>query len=96
MTQVNRPGFWRRIFGGGGQEPIPAGKGVVYIHTVPEGATIQVGDRTAPMKTNVVWPVEPGTYDLVLSMAGYKPVRRTVRVQKGQPVYVDEILERQR
>jgi hypothetical protein len=40
--------------------------------------------------------VEPGTYDLVLSMAGYKAVRRTVRVQKGQPVYVDEILERQR
>jgi hypothetical protein len=69
---------------------------VVYIHTIPEGATIQVGNRVAPYKTNVVWPVEPGTYQIQLTMDGYKAVRRTVRVQKGQPVYVDEILEKQR
>jgi predicted Ser/Thr protein kinase len=95
MSQVNRPGFWKKIFGGS-QEPIPPGKGVVYIHTIPEGATIQVGNRVAPYKTNVVWPVEPGTYQIQLTMDGYKAVRRTVRVQKGQPVYVDEILEKQR
>ena len=94
MTQVQRPGFWKRVFGGA-QEPIPQGKGVVYIHTVPEGANIQVGNRVAPWKTNVVWPVEPGTYDITLTMDGYKSVRRTVRVQRGQPIYVDEILEKQ-
>lgn len=96
MAQITRPGFWRRVFSGGSQEPIPAGKGMVYIHTVPEGATIQVGNRVAPMKTNVVWPVEPGTYEIVLSMDGYKTVHHIVRVQRGQPIYVDEILEKQR
>ena len=96
MAQITRPGFWRRVFGGNGQEPIPAGKGLVYIHTVPEGATIQVGNRVAPWKTNVTWPVEPGTYEIVLSMDGYKTVHHIVRVQRGQPVYVDEILEKQR
>lgn len=96
MAQITRPGFWRRVFSGGSQEPIPAGKGMVYIHTVPEGATIQVGNRVAPMKTNVMWPVEPGTYEIVLSMDGYKTVHHIVRVQRGQPIYVDEILEKQR
>jgi hypothetical protein len=67
---------------------------VVYIRTVPEGATIQVGNRTAPWKTNVVWPVEAGTYDLTLSMDGYKSVHRTVRVQRGQAIDVDETLEK--
>jgi serine/threonine-protein kinase len=95
MAQITRPGFWKRVFGSS-QEAIPAGKGVVYIHTVPEGATIQVGDRVAPRKTNVTWPVEPGTYEIVLSMDGYKTVHHTVRVQKGQSTYVDEILEKQR
>jgi sulfatase maturation enzyme AslB (radical SAM superfamily) len=43
-----------------------------------------------------MWPVEPGTYEIVLSMDGYKTVHHIVRVQRGQPVYVDEILEKQR
>jgi predicted Ser/Thr protein kinase len=92
MSQTNRPGLWKRIFGN--SDTIPPGKGLVHIHTVPEGATIQVGEKVAPRRTNVVWPVDPGTYDLVLKLDGYKPVRRTVRVQKGREVFVDEILEK--
>ncbi len=94
MSQTNRQGFWKKIFGG--SDAVPEGKGLVHIHTVPEGATIQVGAQVAPHRTNVVWPVDPGTYDLVLRMDGYKPVHRTVRVQKGREVFVDEILEKQR
>ncbi|HEY6248965.1 MAG TPA: PEGA domain-containing protein, partial [Candidatus Angelobacter sp.] len=93
MRQSNRPGFWRKMLGNP-SEAIPEGKGMVHIHTVPEGATIQVGDQVAPRKTNVMWPVDPGTYDIVLRLDGYKPVRRTIRVQKGRDLYVDEILER--
>jgi hypothetical protein len=75
---------------------IPEGKGMVRIHTIPEGATIQIDNRTAPRKTNVAWPADPGVYDIVLTMDGYKPVHRTVRVQKGREAFVDEILEKQR
>lgn len=94
MSQTNRPGLLKRMFGG--TDSIPDGKGRVHIHTVPEGASIQVDGRTAPRKTNVTWPVNPGTYDIVLSMDGYKPVRRTIQVQKGREIFVDEILEKQR
>ena len=67
---------------------------MVHIRTVPEGATIQVGERVAPLKTNVSWPVDPGIYEIVLKLDGYKPVHRIVRVQRGTPVYVDEVLEK--
>ena len=93
MSQNNRPGFWKRVFGNT-SEAIPEGKGMVHIRTVPEGATIQVGERVAPLKTNVSWPVDPGIYEIVLKLDGYKPVHRVVRVQKGTPVYVDEVLEK--
>jgi len=42
----------------------------------------------------VMWPVDPGIYDILLKMDGYKPVRRTIRVQRGRPVFVEEVLER--
>ena len=94
MTPPSRPGFWKKIFGNS-SEVIPEGKGLVHIHTVPEGATIQVGNQIAPRKTNVQWPVDPGTYDIVLTMDGYKQVHRIVRVQKGRPVYVEVVMEKQ-
>ncbi|HLJ30568.1 MAG TPA: serine/threonine-protein kinase [Candidatus Angelobacter sp.] len=87
------PGAFKKIFTS--TSAIPSGKGLVQIHTKPAGATIQVGDRIARRKTNASWPVDPGTYELVLTLDGYKPIRRTVRVQKGKEVSVDETLEKQ-
>lgn len=92
MKSSNRP-FWKKMLPNP-FETIPDGKGMVHIHSEPEGATILVGDQIAPRKTNVMWPVDPGTYEIVLRMDGYKPVHRTVRVVKGRDVYVDERLEK--
>src|SRR5262249_25378630 len=80
IERKHRPGGLRKIFGS--SAPIPSGKGQVRTHTEPAGATIQVGDRVARRKTNAQWTVDPGTYELVLTLDGYKPVQRTVRVQK--------------
>jgi serine/threonine-protein kinase len=87
-----RPGFWKRAFGG---ESIPEGKGLVHIRTLPKGASIEVDGHVATKKTDVQWPVDPGTYNIVLRMDGYKAVRRTVRVEKGKVRNVDEVLEKQ-
>lgn len=91
--EMKHPGMWKKVFGS--KDAIPPGKELVQIHTSPEGATIQVGDRVARSKTNTLWPVEPGTYELVLTLNGYKPARRTVRVQKGKAISVDQTLEKQ-
>jgi hypothetical protein len=82
----------RRIFG---SDTIPDGKGLVYIRTDPEGATIVVDGKAAPKKTNARWPADPGVYSIVLQMNGYKTVHRNVRVQQGKIVNIDEILEKQ-
>jgi predicted Ser/Thr protein kinase len=86
-------GNWlKRAFGG---ETIPEGKGLVHIRTYPKGASIEVDGHVASKKTDVHWPVDPGTYDIVLRMDGYKTVHRTIRVEKGKLRNVDEVLEKQ-
>ena len=91
--QEHRPALWRRTFGI--SEPIEPGKGVVHLRTAPEGATIQVGDRVAAIKTPARWPAPPGIYEITLKIDGYKAVTRTVRVQEGRATDVDEILQKQ-
>ncbi len=83
----------KRMFGA--ENTVPEGKGLVHIHTEPEGATIIVDGKTAPKKTNAHWPAEPGVYSIVLQMDGYKTVQRNIRVQLGKIVNLDEILEKQ-
>ncbi len=92
MSRINHPGIFKRLFGG--SDPIPDGKGRVRIHTVPEGATIWVNGHRAPLQTPVAWPVLPGSYQIVLTMDGYKDVPRTVRVELGKETQVDEFLEK--
>jgi serine/threonine protein kinase len=82
----------RRFFG---TDTIPEGQGLMHIRTNPEGATILVDGKAAPKKTNARWPAEPGVYSIVLQMAGYKPVHRNIKVQKGKIVNIDELLEKQ-
>jgi predicted Ser/Thr protein kinase len=82
----------RRIFGA---DTIPEGKGLVRIQTDPEGATIMVDGKDASKKTNARWPADPGLYSIVLQMSGYKTIHKTIRVQKGKAVNIDEILEKQ-
>jgi hypothetical protein len=82
----------RRIFGA---DTIPEGKGLVRIQTDPEGATIMVDGKDASKKTNARWPADPGLYSIVLQMSGYKTIHKTIRVQKGKVVNIDEILENQ-
>jgi serine/threonine protein kinase len=84
-------GFWRHLLG---SDSIPEGKGVLYVHTKPEGATILVDGHTAPKKTDVRWVLDPGTYDIALDKEGFKTVHRTATIEKGKVSNVDEILEK--
>jgi len=84
-------GFWRHLLGG---DSIPDGKGVLYVHTKPEGATILVDGHVAPKKTDVRWVLDPGTYDIVLDKEGFNSVHRSTTIEKGKVSNVDEILEK--
>lgn len=77
-------------------ETITPGKGVVHIRTMPEGAAIRVGERVADQRTPVRWEVEPGVYQVVLAIDGYRPKTHTVRVANGKVTDIDEIFDKQK
>ncbi len=80
----------KSFFGG-----IPAGKGQVDVHTDPRGAVILVNGRPYEKKTPAKLTLDPGAYTITLKLEGYKPVQKTVTVEQGKKVPLDQTLENQ-
>jgi hypothetical protein len=78
-----------RFFKGGGND------GVLEVRTRPKGAEIWLGDKQVASKTPTKLAVAPGNYTLTLRLAGHKPVTRSITIEKGKTIGVDEILEPQ-
>jgi hypothetical protein len=79
-----------KIFGGG----IPEGMGALQVKTKPKGATVKVNGETAPKTTPFKIPVDPGSYNVVVSMDGYKASSQSVTVEKGKTATVDVELKK--
>ena len=54
----------------------------VRIHTLPEGATIRVDNKGSGV-SNLALNLEPGTYHVVASLAGYDALDTTITVKPG-------------
>jgi hypothetical protein len=80
----------RRLF-----SKAPGEEGVLEIRTRPRGAEIRLGELAAPSKSPARFAVAPGTYSLTLSLPGYKPITRSVQIEKGKMLGVEEIFEPQ-
>ncbi len=83
-------GRLKTFFGG-----IPAGKGEVDVHSDPKGAEIVVNGRPFEKKAPAKIILTPGTYSVALRMDGYKPVQKTVIIEEGKKVALDQTLEKQ-
>ena len=79
----------RRMFGGG----IPEGQGIVQVQSNPPGAEIVFRGRPWPKTTPARGPMDPGTYQIVLRLEGYKPVRKEFTIEKGKVTDVTVDLE---
>jgi len=73
---------FKKVFGS--NENIPAGKGMVTIRTRPAGATVFHNGHPSPTTTPMRVPMEPGTYDVIIRLQGYRQVRREFTVEKGK------------
>ncbi len=80
----------KRIFGGGRG----GDKGSIEVHTRPQGAQIIVNNVAAPQVSPFRFPIKAGTYQITLKLDGYKPVQRTIMVEKGKVAEMDQTLER--
>jgi hypothetical protein len=73
---------------GGAQE----NAGRVLVRTNPKGAQVLVNGQALKKTTPVEFFLNPGSYEISLTLEGYKPVRKIVDVEKGGKLTVDETL----
>ncbi len=79
-----------KIFGGGA----PEGMGNLQVKTKPKGASVKVNGEEAPKTTPFKVPIDPGTYNVSISLDGYKTLTQTVTVEKGKTASLDLELQR--
>ena len=71
---------------------MPEGKGAVVIRTRPKGVTIVVDGFTVPRATPFRFPIRAGSHTVVLQRPGFQSVTRTIQVEEGKVIELDEIL----
>ena len=81
-------GRFRWLFGGG--------QGAVAIRTLPRGAQISIeGGGQLQMRTPARFPMNPGRYQITLTLPGYRPISRQVDITKGQVFELNEVFQRE-
>jgi serine/threonine-protein kinase len=81
------PNSFSRLFGGG--EKVP-----VEIHTTPRGAEILVNGYRYSQTTPAKIALPPGEYQITLQLGDYKPLQKTVIVEKGPTIRVEGTLQK--
>ncbi len=69
-----------------------ASMGIVSIKTQPKGAQIMVNNRVLEKTAPFDFYLNPGTYEIMLNMSGYRTLHRVVDVQEGEKVAIEETL----
>ena len=85
-------GKMSRLFGGKGAQ---AGQATVSVRTQPKGAQVSVNQHMIDKNTPVDMFVDPGNYEIEISLSGYAPIRKVVSASKGGKVVIDEVLQQQ-
>jgi hypothetical protein len=75
------------IFGGAQEN-----SGRVSVRTNPKGAQVLVNGQPLKKTTPVDFYLDPGSYELSLTLEGYTPVKKIVDVEKGGKLTVDVTL----
>ena len=83
----------KRFFGGGGSSP--EDMGTLEVTTHPDGAHITLNNAAIAQTTPAKVASKPGKYDLAIILPGYKTVHRTIEVEKGKTLGMDEVLEKE-
>lgn len=89
---IKTVGKMSKLFGGKG---VPAGQGVVSIHTQPKGAQIAINQHILDKNSPVDVALDPGNYVLDITLTGFAPIHKVITVDKGGKVAVDEAMQKQ-
>jgi PEGA domain-containing protein len=84
-------GKMSRLFGGKAQP----GQATLSIHTQPKGAQISINQHMLDKNSPVDVLLDPGNYEVEITLSGYAPVSKVVTASKGGKVVIDEVLQSQ-
>jgi hypothetical protein len=91
VDSIHTVGKMSKLFKKGGD----SGQGTISIRTQPKGAQVAINqhmlDKNSPVDVNI----DPGNYEIDITLSGYAPVHRVVNADKGSKAVVDEVLQKQ-
>ncbi len=87
---IKQVGKFKKLLGRGGQE----GTARVQVRTFPKGAQIMFNQRMMDRASPAEFLLGPGTYEVTLTLTGYRPVRKTITVESNGRMEVNETFER--
>ena len=85
---IKMVGKLKKLFGGE-----TAGMGTVSVKTQPKGAQIAVNNQMLDKPSPAEFYLDPGTYAIDITKSGYKIIHRTVTVEKGNKLTIDEAMD---
>jgi eukaryotic-like serine/threonine-protein kinase len=89
---IKTVGKMSKLFGGKGAQ---AGQATLSIRTTPKGAQIAVNQHLLDKNSPVDVALDPGNYEIDITLTGYAPIHRVISADRGGKVVVDEALQRQ-
>ena len=87
---IKSVGKLKKLISHGGQENMAR----VVVRTFPKGAQIMFNSRMMDRASPAEFLVGPGTYEVTLTLTGYKPVHKTITIESGGRLEVDESFEK--
>ncbi|MGH9517790.1 MAG: PEGA domain-containing protein [Terriglobales bacterium] len=81
-------GKFKKVFGRGES----ASMGIVNVKTQPKGAQITVNGRVLDKTAPFDFYLNPGTYEIDITMSGYHSLHRVINVEQGEKVAIEESL----
>ncbi|HEX3106587.1 MAG TPA: serine/threonine-protein kinase [Terriglobales bacterium] len=84
-------GKFKKVFGRGES----ASMGIVSVKTQPKGAQIMVNGRVLDKTAPFDFYLNPGTYEIDITMSGYRSLHRVIDVEQGEKVAIEEPLAAQ-
>jgi serine/threonine-protein kinase len=85
-------GKFKKVFGRGDG---PSSMGIVSVKTQPKGAQIMVNNRVLDKTAPFDFYLNPGTYLIDITMAGYRSIHRVINVERQERVAIEEALSPQ-
>jgi serine/threonine-protein kinase len=82
-------GKMKKLFGGKEAQ----GRGTIIVRTQPRGAQVAVNQHMLDQSSPVDFMLDPGNYEVDITMIGYTPVHKIITVDKGGKAVIDQVLQ---